>query len=228
MAALAYQEPRKKTAAAEAPKDAVVDAAVEPIQPAGNAAEQEAVARPASPGPEGVTGPMGRVWNRILGRPDSATDTAGMTVNLPQIRAYLTRIGLADGEWFREKKLDGVSEGLLAQYDVNKDGRLTWPEFQAFQAQLTAIIAGGTDLDQAGAQHGRTDTSRDGQASLAEVQATTKAQLPKDTAHADLVAQLGARVTLDALDTDQGNKPVAQRTLSAGEWAAGAEELKKK
>lgn len=224
MPALAWQDPKKQ---APATQDAVVDAAVEPLQPAGNAAAQEQAVLPPSPGPEAVSGPMGRVWNRMLGRPDTATDTATLKVTLAQVRAYLERIGLAEGEMFRGAKLDGVSEGLLGQYDTDKDGKLSWAEFRAFEAQLTVILAGGSDLGKAGAHHTKTDTNRDGQASLGEVQASTKAQLPKGTDHADLVAQAGARVTVDALDTDQRDKAVSQRTLSAAEWQKGAEELKK-
>jgi hypothetical protein len=191
-------------------------------QPAGNDAAQASVkAR--------VSGPMGRVWNHILGQPEGA-DTADAQVDQAMIRAYLEKkAGFAEGEMFRGVKLDGASAALVKQYDADHDGKLSWHEFQAFEGTLSAMLA--PDAGKVGASEAAsrgfaaTDTSGDGAASLDEMQSAAQRQLPKGTDHADLVAQLGARVAIDAVDRDEKNKPVAQRSVSRSEWTGAAKEL---
>jgi hypothetical protein len=216
--ALARQEtPTPKTAATPTPETTPPS-----LQPAGNAAMQEQLQAP--PATATPSGPLGRMWNRILGKPEG-TDSSGAVATTAQVRAYLDGIGLAEGELFRGMKLDGVAEGLMKQYDADKDGRISWTEFQGFAEQLTSILVGPTGAD---AEHGATDNApRDGQASLKEIQARTAGKLPKDTDHRDLVAQLGARAVLDAADTDQGDRPVSKRTLSKEEWTSAAKGLGK-
>ena len=178
-----------------------------------------------------VSGPIGRVWNHILGQPDGATNTGGSSIDQAMVRAYLDkRLGLAEGEMFRGKKLDGVAEKLVTQFDKDGDGRVDWPEFQEFESQIFAMLAPGGDkagADVAGAasaQFGKVDGSGDQKADLEEVQAMNKAALPKGTDYPDLVAQLGARVAIDAADKDEGGKPIGQRTLSKDEWSSAATE----
>lgn len=185
-------------------------------QPGGNAAAQDKLRK--------VSGPIGRVWNHILGQPDGSTNTSGATVDKAMLRAYLDkRLGLAEGEMFRGKKLDGVSEKLVTQFDTDGDGRVSWTEFQEFESQIFAMLAPG-GASQAGAQFGKTDASGDQSADLEEIQASNKAALPRGTDHADLIAQLGARVVIDAADKDEGGKPVGERTLSREEWTGAATE----
>ena len=52
-----------------------------------------------------------------------------------------------------------------------------------------------------------------------------KKELPKDTDHADLIAQLGARIALDAVDTDQRKTDIKKRTLSKNEWTTAASQM---
>lgn len=190
-------------------------------QPGGNAAAQDRLKK--------VSGPIGRVWNHILGKPEGSSDTSGATVDKAMVRAYLDkRLGLAEGELFRGKKLDGVAESLVSQFDKDGDGRVSWPEFQQFESQIFAMLAPGGEKPGAdvgavaGAQFGKVDSSGDKAADLDEIQASTKAALPRGTDHADLVAQLGARVAIDAADRDEGGKPIGERTLSREEWTSAA------
>lgn len=169
-----------------------------------------------------VSGPIGRVWNHILGQPEGK-DTGAASVDQAMIRAYLDRrLGFAEGEFFRGKKLDGVSEKLVGMLDSDKDGRVTWPEFQAFEGQILNMLA---PKGNAGAEHGKV-AGEDGQASLGEMTAANEAALPEGTEHADLIAQLGARVTIDAADKDESKKPIGQRSLSKDEWTGAAAEAK--
>ena len=202
----------------------VADAALPDVQNQqqlqGNAAIQEQVQAPTDTG-LAVHGPLGRMWNHILGKPEG-TQTTTATVTRSEVRAYLDRIGLADGEFFRGKKLDGVADSLLQKYDLDHDARLTWTEFLGFGKELAGMLVGPAGPE---AEQKTTDTSKDGQASMEEIRTRTAARLPAKTQHKDLVAQLGARALLDAADTNEQEKPVAQRTLSTGEWTTAAKEL---
>lgn len=190
----------------------VADASTPTTQPRGNAAAQEKV---------GAAAPLARMWSHISGKAEGA-DPTGTTVSRGQLRSYLDRIGLAEGEMFRGTKLDGVTDKLVETYDTDKDGKLSWAEFQGFGAQITNILSSGKGSL---AEFGVADSSGDGQASLKEIQSRTAARLPKDTDHKDLIAQLGARATIDAADTNQQDQPVSKRTLSADEWTAAAKGL---
>lgn len=185
--------------------------------------------------PTDVVGPIGRVFNRILGLADNARGTAGKSFNRAQLKGYLdNNLKLADGEWFRGKKLDGVADKLMATLDTNTDGLVGWVEFQAFQAQVLQSIAPGVGPDStteqvdaaSGGQFDAMDKDRkDGKLGYGEIFEGTKGALPKDTDHADLVAQLGARIALDAVDTDQRGEKVKDRSLSRTEWTTAAREL---
>ncbi len=178
-----------------------------------------------------VSGPIGRVWNHILGKAEGSTDTAGALVDKALIRAYLDkRLGLAEGEFFRGAKLDGVTDSLVQNFDKDGDGKVSWGEFQAFEGQIFALLAPGGEKAGAnvgavaGAQFGKVAGSKDGNANLGEIQAASMAALPKGTEHADLVSQLGARVVMDAADRDESSTPISKRTLSSEEWAGAAKD----
>jgi hypothetical protein len=66
------------------------------------------------------------------------------------------------------------------------------------------------------------DSSRDGKVAFGELQTGTEAALPANTDHKDLVAQLGARIALDAADQDEQAKAVKDRSLTGGEWTQAA------
>jgi hypothetical protein len=106
---------------------------------------------------------------------------------------------------------------------------VSWPEFQAFEGQILGVLAPGADkpgADVAGlaaTQHGAI-AGTDGKANMSELQRSAAGALPKGTDHADLVAQLGARVAIDAVDRDESTKPISQRSLSREEWTGAATE----
>ena len=151
-----------------------------------------------------------------------------------QLHAYLDKtLQLAAGEWFRGKKLDGVADKLMEQLDTDGNKAVGWAEFEAFEAQtLTALTGklapGATDAQiatAAKARFGSVDASTDGQASYDELQSSTRAELPAGTEHAGLIAQLAARIALDAVDTDQRDTGIAERSLSRDEWLAAAQQM---
>lgn len=179
-----------------------------------------------------VSGAFGRVFNRMLGVDEQRTDTASLVVTGDMLRRYLDQdLQLAEGEWFRGKKLDGVRDALIEQLDKDGDGAISWAEFGGFRAQTLELLApGGGGSPEAAAQAARGtfnsfDRGRDGAVDYDDMFAGTREALPGDTDHRDLVAQLGARIALDAGDTDQRRAPVKDRELSVEEWTAVAREL---
>lgn len=199
---------------------------------------QSRMVRPGGGGAAGVSGPIGRLFNRILGVDESRTNTTGAAFTRAQLRSYLdTHLELAKGEWFRDAKLDGVSDKLMEVLDKDRNGKVTWGEFQAFRTEILGAIAPGVEPGSApekvkaaatgsfGKVDGGATGNGDGKLSYLELQKSTQAQLPAGTEHADLVAQLGARIAIDAGDTDQRSKPVDKRELTRAEWIAAALEL---
>jgi hypothetical protein len=170
-------------------------------------------------------GPIGRLFDRITGESDEGA-------SMSTLRKYLdTELDLCEGEFFRGWKLDGSSESLMEMLDANEDKEVTADEFSAFRGPVLGAIAPGlsedaTDdevLQAALASFGAIDgPDGDGSLTLQEIQSATKAMLPKDTEHPDVVSQLGARVAIDVIDTDQPDEKVAERELSQEEWTQAA------
>ncbi len=175
-----------------------------------------------------VDGPMGRVFQRVLGITEGGAD---MAFTRDQLQRYLdNNLQLAEGEWFRGKKLSGVTDALMKQLDTDHDGKVSWTEFKAFEKQTLATVApGGGDRAKveasADARFDQLDTNHDGALTYDELFARTKGELPKATEHKDLIAQLAARIALDAVDVNQRDLPVKKRTLDRKEWKTGAGEM---
>jgi hypothetical protein len=181
-----------------------------------------------------VSGPMGRIFNRILEVEESREDTAHMKFDETQLRTYLdTRLKLCEEEWFRDIKVDGAAEKLMASLDKNRDGFVDWAEFQGFQEQVLENLAPGTNRDStpeeikraALAQYATLNSEKkDSPNSIGfdELQRGVSKQLPEGIGHKDIVGQLAARIALVAVDKDGGNKAVADRTLSESEWTTAA------
>lgn len=181
-----------------------------------------------------VRGPLGRTFNRVLGVDESRTDTGNMAFSRGELKNYLDKqLQLADGEWFRGKKLDGVADALMEKMDKDGDGQVAWSEFQSFRQDILKVLAPsaeeGASPEQvaqgAGESFGGIDRDGSGSLEMGELQRSTTSNLPEDTDHADLVAQLGARMAIDAVDTDERGKKVADRRLSRQEWVAAARAL---
>ena len=180
-----------------------------------------------------VTGPMGRVFNRILGEGDNAKDTGDRFFDKSQLLQYLDqKLQLAESEWFRGKKLAGVSDKLFETLDTDTDDKIGWAEFQAFKAEVFKSIAPGVDSKSSPEEVTKAAETRfdeldnsDGSLNYKELHKGTKDALPEKTKHADLIAQLGARIALDAVDKDQRDQKVKDRTLKKSEWLEAAADL---
>ena len=66
------------------------------------------------------------------------------------------------------------------------------------------------------------DSDGDGLVDFDELEEGVEGQLPKDTEYKSLIAQVGARLTISALDVDEGSKQVKDRKISRAEWSNAA------
>lgn len=175
-----------------------------------------------------IQGPIGRVYNRILGLPDTSQEGLSSGFTVKQLRNYLEHtLALAKGEWFRNAKLSGVSEELMKTLDTNGDGLVSWEEFTVFQLQTLETIAPNTQRhsstsEAAEAQFDAVDANSDQQITYTEARAGILRDLPNETEHQDLIAQLGALIALDAIDLDQQDQEARDRTLTQNEWLSAA------
>jgi len=173
-------------------------------------------------------GPIGRLYDRISGGSEGG-------FSMDTIRDYLDDdLQLCEGEFFRGWKLDGSAESLLEQLDSDKSKSVDWSEFGAFRGPVLDAIAPGlsadaTDEDVTKASltsfAGIDGKDGDGVLTLKEIQKAARAMLPEGTENPGVVAQLGARVAMDAADTDERDKKVAKRSLSQQEWTQAALEM---
>jgi hypothetical protein len=189
-------------------------------QTAGNQAVAEQTAQ--------IQGPIGRVYNRILGLPETSQEGMNAGFSVTQLRSYLEHtLQLAKGEWFRGAKLSGVSEELMKTLDTDRNGLVGWTEFTVFQQQTLETIAPhleehGSVAGAAEAQFGEVDANNDQKVSYAEARDGILRDLPQETEHQDLIAQLGALIAMDAIDQDQQDEKARNRELTQDEWLNAA------
>ena len=186
---------------------------------------------------EQLRGPSGRIFSNIVeGSGKKATPEATFTEG--HLKQYLEhQLDFADGEFFRGTKLKGAAEAMFGELDSNRDGVVGWMEFSGINSQLAQLlvpIAGEEDFSAehvaeiAARQFDSVAGSRNGLLNLDELKSDALKKLPDDTEHKDLVAQLAARLAIDAIDRDQGDVAVHERQISRGEWIRTAVELMRK
>ena len=180
-----------------------------------------------------VEGALGRAFNRIAGVSESNQDAAGLSFNVVELRTYLdTQLKLADGEWFRNAKLSGVADKIMETLDSDKNGEVTWAEFQAMVDNLQGQLIDGLGSNASSADIQNRANDLFGQVSggadavdFETLQSSTKAQLPADMDHRDLVAQLAALMVIDIVDLDEADKAVRDRTITSGEWMGAVNDV---
>ena len=173
-----------------------------------------------------VEGALGRAFNRIAGVSESNKDPTGLAFNNADLKNYLDAgLKFADGEWFRSQKLSGVADKIMEALDADKNGEVSWVEFQAMVDNLRGQL-----IDGLGANASTADVQNRANELYGEfanggesvdfktLESGAKAQLPEDTDHKGLVAQLAALMVIDIVDLDESEKAVRDRTITSGEW----------
>ena len=91
-----------------------------------------------------VEGALGRAFNRIAGVSESNKDPTGLAFNNADLKNYLDAgLKFADGEWFRSQKLSGVADKIMEALDADKNGEVSWVEFQAMVDNLRGQLIDG-------------------------------------------------------------------------------------
>ena len=173
-----------------------------------------------------VQGSLGRAFNRIAGVSESNTDAVGLAFSRDDLKTYIKdQLKFADGEWFRGTKIDGATDEIMSRLDGDRDGLVDWFEFQAMVAELKMSLLDGIGPDSGNAevQKEATDLFAElsggtGSVGFEQMEWQTAQNLPPETEHRDLIAQLVALLIIDIVDVDEANKEVRDRTVSEGEW----------
>ena len=179
-----------------------------------------------------INGPVGNIFQKIVRQ--SSEDITQLSFDQSMLKEYIKNdLGFARGEMFRGTKITGAAKGLMEELDKDKDGVVNWADFTGITDQLSEALLPDSiaalseqELAQAAAeQFDAVAGSQDGELTLAEMQAQTLEALPEETDHKKLVAQLAARLAIDAMDQNQGSLSVDDRTLSRTEWIEAAVSL---
>lgn len=173
-----------------------------------------------------VEGALGRAFNRIAGASESNQDPNGLGFTNADLQHYLDKeLKLADGEWFRSAKVGGVADKIMEVLDANKDGEVSWVEFQGMVDNLRGQLVEGLGANASSADvqnranelYGEFANGGDS-VDFKTLEAGVEAQLPGDLDHKGLVAQLAALMVIDIVDLDESDKAVRDRTITSGEW----------
>jgi len=184
-----------------------------------------------------VSGPIGRIFNTILGVEVTREDTGLMVFDVGQLREFLdVTLKLSEGEWFRGTKLERVAEALMGQLDTNQDGLVGWGEFQGFQEEVLKNLApgiGNTSTPEdvrnaAESQYSKLNSDTKGSpdsVTFSEMQDGIGKELPVGTKNVDIISQLAARIAMYAVDKDETGKDLKKRSVTESEWSTAALEI---
>ena len=180
-----------------------------------------------------VEGALGRAFNRIAGVSESNQDSAGLGFTNADLQKYLdSELKLAEGEWFRSAKVSGVADKIMEVLDSDKDGEVSWLEFQAMVDNLRGQLVEGIGANASSADvqnranelYGEFANGGDA-VDFKTLEAGVETQLPADLDHKGLVAQLAALMVIDIVDLDESDKAVRDRTITSGEWMGAVNDV---
>jgi Ca2+-binding EF-hand superfamily protein len=141
------------------------------------------------------------VFENLFARMDKNSDGA---VSKSEVGKHLKKADVPSGLFgaVHSKTKDGFMEKL----DVNRDGGITWDEFQGVAAetlpQSMRTEGGGINVDLADEAFAEFDSDLDGSIDEKELQKGTYNRIPKGTSFRGVMAEVGAKLGMDALDTN--------------------------
>lgn len=140
---------------------------------------------------------LGDLFRRI----DASGDKG---ISRDEVKAHLKRVGIKRG--FMGLVHSTVADEFLENLDLNQDNQVTMDEFGAIaQELLPADLFDGdgnikyAELD---AFMARLDTNVDGGIAYDELYSGTLSNLPSDQSHKSTIAEVAAKLGMDALDVD--------------------------
>jgi len=193
-------------------------------QPQGNSAAQDAVK---------VHGALGRAFNRIAGVSEGNTDATDLAFSRDHLKAYLKdQLSFAKGEMFRGTKISGVADKIMESLDADKDGMVTWMEFQVMVDEMRQHLIGDVGSGASSAEiqekaQGLFNEISAGDKAIGfdTLKAETLEKLPSDQDHKSLVAQLAALMVLDIVDLDEQDTAVRDRSIGESEWMSAVNDF---
>ena len=196
------------------------------VQPEGNAAAQDMVK---------VDGVLGRMFNRIAGVSEGNTDPGKLAFTRDDLKGYLKdQLAFADGQFFRSAKISGVADKIMETLDADKDGAVTWVEFQVMVDEMRQHLVGEVGSNASTAEINEKAQSLyneisggTGSVGYETIESQTLSKLPEDQDHKALVAELAALMVLDIVDIDERDKAVSERTISQPEWMGAVNDFTK-
>ena len=180
-----------------------------------------------------VSGALGRTFNRIAGVSEGNTSAEGLGFTSADLKRYLDeQLSFAQGEWFRGTKIDGVADKIMSNLDADKDGTVSWMEFQTMLDEMRSQLVGDVGADasksavqaKANALFAEVSQGRES-VDFETIEARTLEKLPEDMDHQGLVAQLAALMVIDIVDLDEAEKGIRDRSLNETEWMSAVGEV---
>ncbi len=150
-----------------------------------------------------MPGPINNFAQRTFQRVDA---NGNGSLSRGEIKEHLGNVGVGGGLFGGVIK-NKAADAFVDQFDGNNDSRVSWQEFQGQAASL--MPQGIRDAD---GRINRTlanrtfegmDSNGNGSLSVSELQSTLRRELPRDTDHRSTVAEIGAKLGVDALDEDR-------------------------
>ncbi|MAO83400.1 MAG: hypothetical protein CMH50_05885 [Myxococcales bacterium] len=107
-----------------------------------------------------------------------------------------------------------VSREFVDNLDTNKDDKVTWNEFQGVASELLPGEAldetGRVNRAMLGREFGRLDKDADGKVTYDEMEKGTYERLPEGTSYKGIIAEVAAKLGMDALDANRDGSIAAE------------------
>ncbi len=166
------------------------------------------------------TGAQATFFSDLFKRLDRSRDGA---LNKKEIVAQLKAVGIGGGLFgiIHSK----VANKFIEQLDTSGDEKVTLAEFKAIANQILPPTLfdeqGHVQPELVDETFQTLDANKDGRITVAELEAGLLAQLPEDTDHKTIIAEVGAKMGVDALDLDRdGGIQRGEMDTAAGAVAA--------
>ena len=143
-----------------------------------------------------------QTFNRLFERMDRDSDG---TVTKSEVKSHLKDAGVKAGPFGMVHSK--ASEAFIDNLDKNNSERVSWNEFKGVAKDLMPAdiknAEGRIDPELADSAFTELDANKDGSVSKDELQAATYNQLPESTSYRSRIAEVAAKLGMDALDTDR-------------------------
>ena len=146
------------------------------------------------------TGPnfLTELFARIDGNKDQG-------ISRQEVIAHLKRVGIGGG--FLGLVHSNTADSFMEKLDTNKDGNVTWAEFQAVAAQVMPPDIfndkGEVKPELVDEVYAAIDTDKNNKVTQKELKAYSRKNLPEDTDFPDTTADVAAKLGIDALDLNR-------------------------